>query len=106
VLTIGIVRITLLQSEPISERVHGRDLRAAFYYGDTLISDQVTIVFAATGDERDRMQEVKLRIRPDAGVPIGAQVELRLEQPSPNSNSWQTPYRHLFTNRITATPDF
>lgn len=106
VLTNGIVRISLLQSEPISERAHMRELRAAFYYGETLISDQVIVVFAATGDERDRLQEVKLQIRPDAGVPIGAQVEFRLEQPSPNSNSWQTPYRHLFTNRITAAPDF
>ncbi|MBX3194861.1 MAG: BREX-1 system phosphatase PglZ type A [Microbacteriaceae bacterium] len=106
ILTNAIVRISLLQAEPISERAHARELRAAFYYGDTLISDQVIVVFAATGDERDRLQEVKLQIRPDAGVPLGAQVELRLEQPSPNSNSWQTPYRHLFTNRVTATPDF
>ncbi|MDY0910082.1 BREX-1 system phosphatase PglZ type A [Microbacterium sp. CFBP9034] len=106
VLTNAIVRISLLQSEPISERTHARELRAAFYYGDALISDQVVIVFAASGDERDRLQEVKLQIRPDAGVPLGAQVELRLEQPSANSNSWQVPYKHMFTNRITATPDF
>ncbi|MEJ1922503.1 BREX-1 system phosphatase PglZ type A [Microbacterium sp. KHB019] len=106
VLTNGIVRITLLQSEPISERAQARELRAAFYHGDDLISDQVAVVFAATGDERDRLQEIRLQVRPDAGVPVGAQVELRLEQPSANSNSWQVPYRHLFTNRITATPDF
>ncbi|AKV88156.1 hypothetical protein AKG07_13680 [Microbacterium sp. CGR1] len=106
VLTNAIVRISLLQSEPISERTHARELRAAFYYGDALISDQVVVVFAATGDERDRLQEIKLQIRPDAGVPLGAQVELRLEQPNSNSNSWQVPYKHMFTNRITATPDF
>ena len=106
VLTNAIVRISLLQSEPISERAHARELRAAFYYGDDLISDQVVVVFAATGDERDRLQEIKLQIRPDAAVPIGAQVELRLEQPSTNSNSWQAPHKHIFTNRITATPDF
>lgn len=106
VLTNSIVRISVLQAEPISERAHARELRAAFYYGDSLVSDQVMVVFASAGDERDRLQEVKLQIRPDAGVPLGDQVELRLEQPSPNSNSWQTPYRHLFTNRITATPDF
>lgn len=106
VLTNAIVRISLLQAEPISERAHARELRAAFYYGDALISDQVIVVFASTGDERDRLQEVKLQIRPDAGVPLGTQVELRLEQPSPNSNSWQIPYRHMFTYRITATPDF
>lgn len=106
VLTNSIVRVSVLQAEPVSERALGRELRAGFYYGDTLISDQVTVVFSSTGDERDRLQEVKLQIRPDAGVPHGAQVELRLEQPSPNSNSWQTPYRHVFTYRITATPDF
>ena len=106
VLTNSIVRVSVLQAEPVSERAHARELRAAFYYGDSLISDQVIVVFAAVGDERDRLQEIKLQIRPDASVPLGAQVELRLEQPSPNSNSWQTPYRHLFTNRITATPDF
>lgn len=106
VLTNAIVRINLLQVEPISERVHARELRAAFYHGDSLISDQVMVVFASSGDERDRLQEVKLQIRPDAGVPLGAQVELRLEQPSPNSNSWQIPYRHGFTYRIAATPDF
>jgi hypothetical protein len=106
VLTNAIVRISLLQVEPISERSHARELRAAFYYGDALISDQVIVFFASTGDERDRLQEVKLQIRPDAGVPLGAQVEFRLEQQSPNSNSWQIPYRHLFTYRITATPDF
>lgn len=106
VLTNSIVRVALLQAEPISERAHARELRAAFYFDDRLISDQVVVVFAASGDERDRLQEIKLQIRPDAGVPIGAHVELRLEQPSANSNSWQVPYRHLFTNRITATPDF
>ncbi len=106
VITNGIVRITLLQVEPISEQVQARELRAAFYYADDVISDQIAVVFAATGDERDRLQEIKLQIRPDADVPIGAQVELRLEQPSANSNSWQVPYRHVFTNRITATPDF
>jgi uncharacterized protein (TIGR02687 family) len=106
VLTNSIVRVTLLQSEPISEKVHARELRAAFYYDGAPISDQVVAVFAATGDERDRLQEIKLQIRPDAVVPIGAGVELRLEQKSANSNSWQAPYKHMFTNRITATPDF
>lgn len=106
ILTNAIVRVSLLQAEPIGERTHARELRATLYYTDAPISDQVLIVFAATGDERDRLQEIKLQIRPDAGVPLGAQVELRLEQPSPNSNSWQVPYKHMFTNRITATPDF
>lgn len=106
VLTTAIVRIGLLQAEPISEKAQARELRASLYYGDKLISDQVVVVFNATGDERERLQEVKLQIRPDAGVPVGAQVEFRLEQQSTNSNSWQTPYKHLFTNRITATPDF
>lgn len=106
ILTNAIVRVSLLQAEPIGERSHARELRATLYYSDTPISDQVTVVFAATGDERDRLQEIKLQIRPDAGVPLDAQVELRLEQPSPNSNSWQVPYKHMFTNRITATPDF
>ena len=106
ILTNAIVRVSLLQAEPVGERTHARELRATLYYSDAPISDQVTVVFAATGDERDRLQEVKLQIRPDAEVPLGAQVELRLEQPSPNSNSWQVPYKHMFTNRITATPDF
>ncbi len=106
ILTNAIVRISLLQAEPISERAHARELRATFYYNHTPISDQVMVVFAATGDERDRLQEIKLQIRPDAGVPLGVQVELRLEQPNSKSNSWQVVYKHMFTNRITATPDF
>jgi hypothetical protein len=105
-LTNAIVRVPVMQTEPVSERALARELRAAFYFGDTLISDQVPVVFSATGDERDRRQEVKLQIRPDAGVPVGAQVELRLEQPIANSNSWQAPYKHVFTNRITSAPDF
>jgi len=106
VLTNSIVRISLLQAEPISEQAHARQLRAAFHYNGSLISDQVPVVFNSLGDERDRLQEVKLQIRPDAEVPLGAHIEFRLEQPSTNSNSWQTPYKHMFTNRITATPDF
>jgi uncharacterized protein (TIGR02687 family) len=106
ILTNAIVRISLLQAEPISERAHARELRATLYYSDVPISDQVMVVFAAAGDERDRLQEIKLQIRPDAGVPLGVQVELRLEQPNSKSNSWQVVYKHMFTNRITATPDF
>jgi uncharacterized protein (TIGR02687 family) len=106
ILTNAIVRVSLLQAEPISERAHARELRATFFFSDEPISDQVIVVFDATGDERDRLQEIKLQIRPDAGVPLGAQIELRLEQPSQNSNSWQVLYKHIFTNRITATPDF
>jgi uncharacterized protein (TIGR02687 family) len=106
VITNAIVRVAVMQTEPVTERALARELRASFYYGDALISDQVPVVFSATGDERDRRQEIKLQIRPDAGVPVGAHVELRLEQPVRNSNSWQAPYKHVFTNRITSAPDF
>jgi uncharacterized protein (TIGR02687 family) len=99
--------VDLFQSEPVSEKVHSRELRAGLYFGDQLISNYSSLVFNSYAEEpRERFQQAKLRLRPDASVANGAQVEFRLDETIPNTNSWRSVAKAAFTINLAFTADF
>ena len=54
-ITTGQLVIKLLQTEPVSDKIQPRTLRAGIYVGDTLISNQPELVFdQPSDDKRDR----------------------------------------------------
>ena len=51
-ITTGQVVVRLFQSEPVSDKVQPRTLRAGLYVGETLISNHVNLTFDQTSDRQ------------------------------------------------------
>ena len=97
----GQVTVTLYQEEPVTEKVQARTLIAGLYAGETLISNEVTVVCSATSVEpRDRYNPVTLVLAQEAGAFDGGTVELRLAEPVGTGE--RRPYPN--TVRFTLTP--
>src|SRR5699024_10768765 len=81
-ITTGQVVVKLYQSMPATDQRLARRLRAGVYFGETLISNQVELLFDHTSREgRDRFQSVVLLLSKDADQANNHSVEFRLEQP-------------------------
>ena len=64
-ITTGQVVVRLFQSEPVSDKVQPRTLRAGLYVGETLISNLVNLTFDQTSaDKRDRYQSARMLLEP------------------------------------------
>jgi uncharacterized protein (TIGR02687 family) len=106
-ITTGQLVVKLYQSEPVNEKVQPRSLRAGLYAGETLLSNQVTLVFdQASPDKRDRYQSARMLLSPDADALNGRSVEFRLEEQIPRTTQWRTYQRAQYTLRRSFTTDF
>ena len=77
-ITTGQLVVKLFQSEPVGEKVQPRTLRAGLYVGQTLISNQVPMVFdEASDDKRDRYQKATMLLSQDAAEYNDRTVELQ-----------------------------
>ncbi|HEY0572648.1 MAG TPA: BREX system Lon protease-like protein BrxL [Pseudonocardia sp.] len=66
-ITTGQVVVRLFQSEPVSDKVQPRTLRAGLYVGETLISNTADLTFSQTSDDkRDRYQSARMLLSQDA----------------------------------------
>jgi uncharacterized protein (TIGR02687 family) len=107
VITTGQVAVRLFQSEPVTEKVQPRTLRAGLYVGDTLISNPVEVTCAsASGEARDRYVIVKLLLTEAANDHNNRLVEFRLEESIPNTNQWSTYAKVSYTLRRSFMTDF
>ncbi len=108
-ITTGQLVVKLFQSEPVSDKIHARVLRAGLYVGETLISNdpQPELTFDSTSPEqRDRYQSVQLLLNKDANDYNNRTVELRLEERIPNTNHWRVYEKAMFTLKRSFTSDF
>lgn len=106
-ITTGQLVVKLHQSEPVSEKVQPRTLRAGLYVGETLISNQVELVFDQSSDDvRDRYQSVRMLLSQAADAFNTRAVEFRLEEQIPNTSQWRIYQRVLYTLRRSFTTDF
>jgi len=108
-ITTGQLVVKLFQSEPVSDKVQPRMLRAGLYVGETLISNdpQPELVFDSTSTEqRDRYQSVQLLLNQDANDFNNRTVEFRLEERIPNTNQWRPYEKALYTLKRSFTSDF
>jgi uncharacterized protein (TIGR02687 family) len=107
--TTGQLVVKLFQSEPVSDKVQARVLRAGLYVGETLISNdpQPELVFdSPSEDQRDRYQSIQLLLNKDADNYNNRAVEFRLEERIPNTNHWRVYEKAVYTLKRSFTSDF
>jgi uncharacterized protein (TIGR02687 family) len=106
-ITTGQVVVRLFQSEPVSDKVQPRMLRAGLYVGETLISNLVNLTFDQTSaDKRDRYQSARMLLSQDANDHNNRAVEFRLEERIPNTNQWRVYAKAVYTLKRSFASDF
>ncbi len=108
-ITTGQIVVKLFQSEPASDKVQPRTLRAGLYVGETLISNdpRPELNFDSTSPEkRDRYQSVQLLLNKDSTDYNNRAVEFRLEERVPNTNHWRVFAKAIYTLKRSFASDF
>ncbi|WP_163542000.1 BREX-1 system phosphatase PglZ type A [Occultella kanbiaonis] len=108
-ITTGQLVVKLFQSEPVSDKVQARVLRAGLYVGETLISNdpQPELSFnSASPEQRDRYQSIQVLLNKDANDYNNRAVEFRLEERIPNTNQWRVFEKAMYTLKRSFTSDF
>ena len=106
-ITTGQVVVRLFQSEPVSDKVQPRELRAGLYVGETLISNLVSLAFDQTSDDkRDRYQSARMLLSQDANDYNNRAVEFRLEELIANTNQWRMYAKAVYTLKRSFASDF
>ncbi|HCM95437.1 MAG TPA: BREX-1 system phosphatase PglZ type A [Glutamicibacter sp.] len=105
--TTGQLAVKLLQREAVTDKLQPRQVRLGIYVGDVLISDQPVLTFdSASDDQRDRYQKAVLYLTQEADQFNNRPVELRLEEPIPNTTQWKLLSKGNYTIRRSFTTDF
>lgn len=106
-ITTGQLAVKLLQREAVTDKIQPRQVRLGLYVGETLISDQPVLTFdSASDDQRDRYQKAVLYLTQDADQYNNRPVELRLEEPIPNTTQWKSFSKGNYTIKRSFTTDF
>lgn len=106
-ITTGQVVVRLFQTEPVSDKVQPRTLRAGLYVGETLISNQVSLTFDQTSvDKRDRYQSAGMLLSQESSDFNNRTVEFRLEEQIINTNQWRVFAKAVYTLRRSFASDF
>jgi uncharacterized protein (TIGR02687 family) len=106
-ITTGQLAVKLLQREAVTDKIQPRHVRLGLYVGETLISDQPVLTFdSASDDQRDRYQKAVLYLTQDADQYNNRPVELRLEEPIPNTTQWKSFSKGNYTIKRSFTTDF
>lgn len=106
-ITTGQLAVKLLQREAVTDKIQPRQVRLGLYVGETLISDQPILTFdSASDDQRDRYQPATLYLTQDADEFNNRPVELRLEEPIPNTTQWKPFSKGSYTIKRSFTTDF
>lgn len=106
-ITTGQVVVRLFQSEPVSEKVQPRTLRAGLHVGETLISNQVELLFDhVSTDKRDRYHSAQMLLSQDANDYNNRAVEFRLEERILNTNQWRVYAKAMYTLKRSFASDF
>jgi uncharacterized protein (TIGR02687 family) len=106
-ITTGQVVVRLFQSEPVSDKVQPRELRAGLYVGETLLSNLVDLTFDQTSaDMRDRYQNARMLLSQESSDYNNRAVEFRLEERIPNTNQWRVFAKAVYTLKRSFASDF
>jgi uncharacterized protein (TIGR02687 family) len=106
-ITTGQLAVKLLQREAVTDKIQARQVRLGLYVGDMSISDQPVLTFdSASDDQRERYQSATLYLTQDADEFNNRPVELRLEEPIPNTTQWRSFSKGNYTIKRSFTTDF
>lgn len=103
----GVLAVDIHQSEPVSDKVQGRELRAGIYLGDELLSNHVVLKFTSESDDpRERFVPARMALRSEADAHNNEDVELRLEEQIPNTTTWRTVAKAVYKLKRSFQMDF
>lgn len=108
VITAGQLSVTLYQTEPVTDKLRPRVLRAGIYtQAGQLISDLHNVTMDLTADNA-RERELKLRfvLTQDADSANNQEVALKLEEPVEDTNQFKEYKQLKYTIRRSFTSDF
>ncbi len=106
-ITTSQVVVRLFQSEPVSEKVQPRTVRAGLYVGETLISNHSEFTFdEISSDKRERYKNANMLLSQDSNDYNNRAVEFRLEEKIPNTNQWRTYATAMYTLKRSFVADF
>jgi uncharacterized protein (TIGR02687 family) len=106
-ITTGQVVVRMFQTEPVSDKVQPRTLRAGLYVGETLISNLIDLTFDQTSaDKRDRYQNARMLLNQQSSDYNNRAVEFRLEEQIPNTNQWRAFAKAVYTLKRSFASDF
>ncbi|ERB52859.1 alkaline phosphatase [Rhodococcus sp. P27] len=106
-ITTGQLVVKLFQSDPVTEKIQTRTVRAGLYVGETLISEHVPLVFdQESTDKRDRYQSAVMFLSLDANDYNNRAVEFRLEEQITNTNQWRVYAKAMYTLKRSFAADF
>lgn len=106
-ITTGQVAVRLFQTEPVSEKVQSRTVRAGLYVGETLISNQIELTFdQESEDKRDRYQHARMLLSQESDDYNNRAIEFRLEERIPNTNQWRSYATAMYTLKRSFGSDF
>jgi hypothetical protein len=89
-ITTGILMVDVHQTEPVQEKLQGRELRAGIYLGEQLLSNHVTLKFnSESTDPRERYVPARMALSQEADAHNGKDVDVRLEEQIPNTTLWR-----------------
>jgi len=108
VITSGQLSVKFYQTEPVTEKVQPRKLRAGIFTTDgLLISDQHEVVFDHASDSaREREKVVRFILTREADSANNQQVELRLEENVQGTTHYRTYRKATYQLRRSFTTDF
>jgi hypothetical protein len=106
-ITTGQVVVRMFQTEPVSDKVQPRTLRAGLYVGETLISNLIDLTFDETStDKRDRYQNARMLLSQESSDYNNRAVDFRLEERIPNTNQWRIFAKAVYTLKRSFASDF
>lgn len=108
VITAGQLSVTLYQTEPVTEKLQARELRAGVYSDSgELISNQHKVTMDLTTENaREREMKLQFLLTQEADKANNQEVTLKLESPVAGTNQF-TEYKQLkYTLRRSFTSDF
>ena len=103
----GVLAVDIHQSEPVTDKVQGREVRAGFYLGDELLSNHVLLKFTSESDDpRERFVPARMALRSEADAHNNEDVELRLEEQIPNTTQWRIVTKAVYKLKRSFQMDF
>lgn len=103
----GILAVDVHQTEPVSDKVQGRELRAGIYFQNELLSNEVLLKFnSESSDTRQRYVPARMALRSEADAHNNQDVELRLEEQIPNTAQWKLVTKAVYRLKRSFQADF
>jgi uncharacterized protein (TIGR02687 family) len=106
-ITTGVLAVDIHQSEPVTDKVQAREVRAGLYLDDALISNEISLKFnSESSDPSARYVPARLALSPVADQHNNQDVELRLEEQIPNTSQWRLVTKAVYKLKRSFQADF